>query len=177
MVVTMVGALIITYASGKNVLLALMLAIFGESLFNALGLVSSKVALQRGVPNRALIFYRALIVFTLVTISALVSGKLQAPTLEGVGLSVGAAVAGPLLAFLCINHALSLIEASKMAIIHNIQPIVTVLLSLVIPAMMPTPRQFLGGAMSLIGVIVILQAQTRSRQTAAKTTSSQVESL
>ena len=163
MAVTMAGALIITYASSQQVFLAFLLALFGESLFNALGLVSSKVAIQRGVPNPALVFYRALIIFILMTVSAAVRGKLTTPSAAGVGWSVVAAL-GESLAFLFINHALSMIEASKMAIIRNIQPIITVLLSLLILSMIPTPRQLLGGAISLVGVLVIVQAQARLRQ-------------
>jgi drug/metabolite transporter (DMT)-like permease len=168
MVLTMAGALIITWSSGQQVLLAFLIALLGESLFNSLGFVSSKIAVQRGVPNAALVFYRSLVVLVLTMIMAVVRGQLMVPSREGIGLGLVAGLIGPFLTWLLINRALQLAEASKVAIIRNIQPIFVVLLSLMILRTVPQTHQLLGGAVSLAGVVVILRAQVQTQPPAAQ---------
>jgi drug/metabolite transporter (DMT)-like permease len=168
MVVTLAGALIITYASGQKVFFAFLLALLGESLFNALGMVGTKVAVSRGTPGMAVIFWRSLICFVLTTLFALVRGQIGVPTVSGVGWSVIAALVGPIGAFIFFTWALRLIAASKMGIIRNIQPVLTVLLSLLILNTIPTLRQLIGGAVSLAGVMIIIQTQLRGRSKPAE---------
>ena len=163
MAVTLTGALIITYASGQNVLFAFLLALLGESLFNALGMVSTKVALSRGATGVAVIFWRSFICFILTMLMALVRGLLEIPTTAGLGWSILAAVIGPVGTFIFFTWALRIITASKMGMIRNIQPVMTVLLSLLILNTVPTARQLVGGAISLVGVMIIIQAQMRVR--------------
>jgi drug/metabolite transporter (DMT)-like permease len=82
MVLTLLGALIITFASGEDVWLALLIALVGASLFNSLGFVTSKIAVQHGVPNAALVVYRSVIVLTLVGSLALARGTIAPPRLR-----------------------------------------------------------------------------------------------
>ena len=164
MALTLLGALIITFASGENVWLALLIALVGESLFNALGFVTSKIAVQHGVPNAALVVYRSAIVLTLVGSLALARGTIGPSTPQAMGFGIAAGLLGPFLTWLFINKGLQLAPASKVAIIRNTQPVIVVILSLATIGSVPSPRQLIGGAVAIAGVLVILRAQSSARR-------------
>jgi len=164
MVLTLLGALIITFASGENVWLALLIALVGESLFNSLGFVTSKIAVKHGVPNAALVVYRSVIVLTLVGSLALARGTLAPPTPQAMGFGIVAGLLGPFLTWFFINKGLKLAPASKVAIIRNTQPVIVVLLSLPTLGSIPSFRQLIGGAVAIVGVLVILRAQSSARR-------------
>lgn len=160
---TLLGALIISFASGENVWLALLISLVGASLFNSLGFVTSKIAVQHGVPNAALVFYRSVVVLTLVGFLALVRGTIGPSTPQAMGFGIAAGLLGPFLTWFFINKGLQLAPASKVAIIRNTQPVIVVLLSLVALGSVPSPRQLIGGLVAIAGVLVILRAQRSVR--------------
>ena len=155
------GAVIITYASGQNVFIAFLLALLGESLFNALGIFTIKIAVNRGTSGVTVVFWRSFVCFVLNLFSALVRGRIEIPGGEGTAWSVLAAVVGPVGTFILFAWALRSIEASKLGIIRAIQPVFTVLLSLLILNTIPTVRQMIGGVVALAGVMIIIQVQMR----------------
>ena len=164
MALTLLGALIITFASGENVWLALLISLVGASLFNSLGFITSKIAVKHGVPNIAIVVYRSVIVLALVGSLALARGTIGSPTPQAMGFGIVAGLLGPFLTWFFINKGLQLAPASKVAIIRNTQPVIVVLFSLMALGSVPLPRELIGGAVAIAGVLVILRAQRSVRR-------------
>jgi len=158
-VVTLGGALLITYASGQIVLQAFLLSIFVETLFFSLGILVTKLALERAATPGALVSYRSLLMCLFTAAYALIAGKWTSPHPRELLLIGGGAFFGPFLSWLLLMIALTHADASKLAIIRNLQPLFVVLYSLVILGTAPTSRQMLGGAATVAGVLLILSAR------------------
>ena len=156
MVLTLAGALIITFASGQNAWQAFFLALLGESLFTSLGFLVGKVILSRGVPPVALAAYRSLLICLLATTYALISGRWSAPSSQELLLIGMGAFFGPFLAWLLLMIALSRADASKVALVRNLQPVFVVGYSLVLFGTLPGPRQLVGGGIVILGIVLLL---------------------
>ncbi len=161
MALTLVGALLITYAAGQVVLQAFLLSIFVETLFFSLAFLVSKVALNRAMPATALAGYRSLLMSLLTAAYATLAGRWMSPTPRELLLIGTGAIFGPFLTWVLLMHALARAEASKVAIIRNAQPVFVALYSLVIFGALPAPRQMLGGLLTIAGVLLILVARQR----------------
>lgn len=165
MVLTLGGALLITYASGRIVLQAFLLSVCVETLFFSLAFLVSKVVLGRGMPAVALAGYRSLLMSLFTAAYASINRQWMVPTARELLLIGVGAIFGPFLAWALLMHALARADASKVAVIRNIQPLFVALYSLIIFHTLPLPRQALGGAVTIAGVILILTPrQKQSRQ-------------
>jgi len=161
MALTLIGALLITYAAGQIVLQAFLLSIFVETLFFSLAFLVSKVALNHAMPAAALAGYRSLLMSLLTAIYATLAGQWMAPTPRELLLIGSGAIFGPFLTWVLLMHALARADASKVAVIRNTQPVFVALYSLIIFGALPALRQMFGGALAVAGVILILVARQR----------------
>ncbi len=159
MALTLGGALLITYASGRIVLQAFLLSIFIETLFFSLAFLVCKVTLEREMPAAALAGYRSLLMCLFTAIYALATGRWVTPTPQELLLISTGAIYGPFIAWVLLMHALARANASKVAVIRNVQPVFVALCSLIVFGTLPAPRQVAGGALTIAGVILILTAQ------------------
>jgi len=162
MVLTLAGALIITYASGQQAWQAFLLALLGESLFTSLGFLVGKLILRRGVSAVALTAYRSLLICLVSVTYALLSGRWSPPTSRELLLVGLGAFFGPFLAWLLLMAALARADASRVALFRNLQPVFVVLYSLILFGALPGPRQLVGGGIVVLGIILLLSGHAEA---------------
>jgi drug/metabolite transporter (DMT)-like permease len=161
-VVAVVGVFVLAYGDlslevvGTAVLL-------GAALFFASANSLSKVYVKNVSPV-ALAGGNSMLMFLFIFTYTVLAGKLETafPSETLVYAFLGA-VTGVVLSFILFFKALQVFEVSKAATIRTMEPFLTAIFSFVILALTPTANQFLGGALIVIGVVIL--SLTRGKQT------------
>ena len=154
LIVLFVGVGGLTYTGGRVVALGGAL-VFAANFLYSLGLVIVKSRLK-AVDTGALTGLRALFGLPVLIVYALISGGWQVPAADQiVGIFIGAFL-GPFLGHVLYYRALHYIDLAKAALLHASQPLFVAILALIVFGTTPDPWQWLGGALVLIGVYVLL---------------------
>ena len=161
-VVAIVGVFVLAYgdlsleAVGTAVLL-------GAALFFASANSLSKMYVKNLNPI-ALAGGNSMLMFLFITTYTVLTGKLEtAFSSETVVYAALGAVTGVVLSFILFFKALQVFEVSKAAAIRTIEPFLTAIFSFVILALTPTANQLLGGALIVLGVVIL--SLTKGKQT------------
>jgi drug/metabolite transporter (DMT)-like permease len=98
----------------------------------------------------------AIFVFLFIFAYTVLSGRLETsfPPVTLVYAVLGA-VTGVVLSFILFFKALQIFEVSETATIRTMEPFLTAIFSFAILALTPTANQLLGGALIVIGVVVL----------------------
>jgi drug/metabolite transporter (DMT)-like permease len=152
--VAVVGVFVLAYG---NLTLEIVstLVLLVSALFFASANTLSK-AYVRNVNPVALAGGNAMFVLVFVFAFAVLSGRLETafPSVTLVYAFLGS-VTGVVLSFTLFFKALEVFEVSKTATIRTMEPFLTSLFSFAMLALTPTANQLLGGALIVIGVIVL----------------------
>jgi drug/metabolite transporter (DMT)-like permease len=152
--VAVAGVFILAYG---NLALEIVstLVLLGAALFFASANSLSK-AYVKNVNPVALAGGNSMFVFLFVFAFAVLSGKLETtfPSVTLVYAFLGS-VTGVVLSFVLFFKALEVFEVSKTATIRTMEPFLTALFSFAILALTPTANQLAGGALIVIGVVVL----------------------
>jgi len=164
MVITLVGAALLTYRAAPIVWAAFLVALFGDALFASLSTLAGKVAVQQGADAVALAGARAGVTSFLTLVYALISGQFYIPSLPD---SVLAAIplgafCGPFLSYVLLYQALARLEVSKVSIVRNLQPFFVAVYSFVLFHTLPGLKEMLGGVIVTAGVGLLIHSRTRS---------------
>jgi drug/metabolite transporter (DMT)-like permease len=163
-VVAIVGVFVLAYgdlsleAVGTTILL-------GAALFFASANSLSKVYVKNMNPV-ALAGGNSMLMFLFITTYTVLAGKLEtAFPSETIVYAVLGAVIGVVLSFILFFKALQVFEVSKAATIRTMEPFLTAIFSFVILALTPTANQLLGGALIVLGVVVLSLTKGKQTQT------------
>ena len=152
--ITVVAAGVITFRSGKIVLLMLLSVLIG-SFFFALSNMIVKHSLT-AVPPLVLSIARTLIMAGMAGVIALIVGQLSWPTLTTWLWIAGGAFMGPFLSHVFLFKALLHFNLSKVVVIRATQPLFVAVYGLILFGSLITNQQFLGGLLMLGGVMLML---------------------
>ncbi len=160
LVVLAAGVVCLTYRAGAVVVEGALL-VFAANLLYALGLALVKSRLGK-VEAGALTGLRALFALPVLAGYALVTAgwRLPAPS-QAAGLLLGAFL-GPFLGHMLYYRALRYIDLSKASLLHATQPVFVAGLGLAVFGTFPDARQWLGGALVLAGVYLLLAGRPRT---------------
>jgi len=115
----------------------------------------SKVYVEKVNPV-ALAGGNSMLMFVFIFAYAVLAGKLDtAFPSETVVYAVLGSVTGVVLSFILFFKALQVFEVSKAATIRTMEPFLTTVFAFVILALTPTVNQLLGGALIVVGVVVL----------------------
>jgi drug/metabolite transporter (DMT)-like permease len=155
--ITISGAALIAYRGGTALNLVFLLSLV-ENLLMAISLIMAKVAV-RAMPPTVLVAYRGVTIALFVLIYALATGQWQ--PVSGTTLSIIAigALSGPFLGHIMSYASLARIDAGKSAIIGAVQPVFVTIYTVVLFGDLPTVQQAFGGALTIVGVILVIIAQ------------------
>jgi drug/metabolite transporter (DMT)-like permease len=159
-----VGVFVLAYG---NLTLELVstLVLLGAAFFFATANTLSKVYVDKMNPV-ALAGGNAMFMLIFLFAYALLSGRIET-TISSATLvyAVLGAVTGGVLSFTLFFTALKFLELSKAATIRTTEPFLTAIFSFFILALTPTANQLLGGALIVLGVVVL--SLTKGKQTQA----------
>jgi drug/metabolite transporter (DMT)-like permease len=163
-VVAVVGVFVLAYGDlsleivGAAVLL-------GAALFFASANSLSKVYVK-DVNPLALAGGNSMMMFLFIFAYTVLTGKLETVfPAETVVYAVFGSVTGVVLSFILFFKALQVFEVSKAATIRTMEPFLTAIFSFFILALTPTVNQFLGGALIVLGVVVLSLTKGKQPQT------------
>jgi drug/metabolite transporter (DMT)-like permease len=152
--VAVVGVFVLAYG---DLVLEIMstLVLLGAALLFASANSLSKTYVEKVNPV-ALAGGNSMFVFLFVFVFAVLSGKLETafPSVTLVYAFLGS-VTGVVLSFILFFKALEVFEMSKTATIRTIEPFLTAIFSFAILSFIPTANQLVGGALIVIGVVVL----------------------
>jgi transporter family protein len=112
----------------------------------------------------------SMLMFLFISTYAVLAGKLEtAFPAETVVYAVLGSVTGVVLSFIFFFKALQVFEVSKAATIRTIEPFLTAIFSFIILALTPTVNQLAGGALIVLGIVVL--SLTKGKQTQTPQTS------
>jgi len=156
MLMVILGASLITYKSGRVVLLAFLLAIFVNNPFLALGKLIAKVKLGR-VDSMSLAGFRSFLIFLFTSAYAVILArdKLQVPSGNNWAMISLGGFLGPFLANALLYRALSRINLSEIGVIGGTLPLFVTLYAFLLFRAIPRPYQMIGGLLTIIGVFVL----------------------
>jgi drug/metabolite transporter (DMT)-like permease len=131
------------------------LVLLGAALFFASANTLSKAYVENVNPV-ALAGGNSMFVFLFVFAYAVLSGRLETafPSVTLVYAFLGS-VTGVVLSFILFFKALEVFEMSKTATVRTMEPFLTAIFSFAILALTPTANQLAGGALIVIGVVVL----------------------
>ncbi len=131
------------------------LVLLGSALFFALANSLSKVYVKN-VNSVALAGGNSMFMFLFIFVYAVLSGRLETafPSVT-LGYAILGSVTGVVLSFVLFFKALQVFEVSKAATIRTVEPFLTAVFSFAILALAPTANQLAGGALIVIGVVVL----------------------
>jgi drug/metabolite transporter (DMT)-like permease len=157
--ITIFGAALIAYRGGATLNLVFLLSLV-ENLLMAISLIMAKVAVRAMSPT-VLVAYRGVTISLFVLIYALLTGQWQ--VVQGSTLTIIAigALSGPFLGHIMSYASLARIDAGKSAIIGAVQPVFVTAYTVILFGDLPTLQQTLGGALTIIGVMLVIVAQNR----------------
>jgi uncharacterized membrane protein len=160
--VTMTGAALIAYRGGAVLNLVFLLSLI-ENLMMAVSFVMAKVAVRVMSPT-VLVAYRGVTISLIVFVYAQLTRQwqsVQGPTLAIIALG---ALGGPFVGHIMSYASLARIDAGKSALIGAVQPVFVTVYTVLLFGTWPTLQQAIGGALTVIGVILVIRAQSRLRE-------------
>jgi O-acetylserine/cysteine efflux transporter len=161
-VMAVVGVFVLAYGdlSLETVGTAVLL---GAALFFALTNLLSKLYVKKLNPV-ALAGGNSMFVFLFIFAYTILAGRLETvfPSETLVYTILGAAT-GIVVSFILFFKALQVFEVSKAATIRTMEPFLTSIFSFAILALTPTANQLLGGALIVVGVVIL--SLTKGKQT------------
>ena len=154
--------MIISYESVEVQLFSLSILLIGAFSF-ALSNIISKIYVE-DVDPVALAGGRSVFIFMFFLVYSLLTNKatVDVPIIT-LGYLFLAAITGVFLNFILFFKSLELIEVSRSTAITSIRPLFTAAYSLVFLSLIPTPNEFLGGVLIVIGIITL--SLTREQDT------------
>ncbi|MCW4045415.1 MAG: DMT family transporter [Candidatus Bathyarchaeota archaeon] len=154
MLIAVVGVFVLAYGD-LAVQIVGTLVLVGAALLNALASLLSKVYVRKISPV-ALAGGNSFFVFIFIFAYSLLLGKLNTvfPSTVYVYAVLGA-VTGVVVSFILLYKAFEVYDVSKVATIMTAQPFLTAIWSFAILALVPTINQLAGGAMIVLGVVVL----------------------
>ena len=159
MALALVGMGVVSYAAGRAHLGAALLVIVGF-FFTSLSRLFVK---QIAATTSALLINWARVTVAAVVMAAIALGTghfhITASPRHLTVLILGAFF-GPFLAQALYFHALRYIGLSELGVMRATQPLFVALYASVFLGMVPTPRQFLGGLLVIIGAILMARGQS-----------------
>ena len=162
MALVLAGVVVITYRSGASELLGIVLVLTGF-VFTSLNFFIGKKVTSATNPV-VLIWMRAMASLGVVVIAAIVSGRFawhfSAPHL--IVLAAGSLI-GPFAGQILSFYSLRYIGLSELEILRATQPLLVVVYSLVFLGMLPTLHQGIGGAVVVMGVLLLVASRSVER--------------
>jgi len=141
MVLILAGVGVITYSSGAAQLLGIVLVLVGY-VFRMRSVLSLGVAI----------------------VLAVLSGRFDLHfSLPHLSVLVGGAMIGPLLGQMLCFYSMRYIGLSELEIMRATQPLIVLAYSLVFLGMLPTLRQGIGGAVVVMGVLLLVASRSVER--------------
>ena len=139
--------------------------LLGAALFFASANSVTKVNVKNVNPV-ALAGGNSMLMFLFISTYTVLAGKLEtAFPAETVVYAVLGSVTGVVLSFILFFKALQVFEISKAATIRTMEPFLTAIFSFFILALTPTVNQLLGGALIVLGVVVLSLTKGKQTQT------------
>jgi len=164
-VVAVVGVFVLAYGDLSLELVGTAV-LLGAALFFASANSLSKVYVKKVNPV-ALAGGNSMLMFMFIFTYTVLAGKLEtAFPSETIVYAVLGSVTGVVLSFILFFKALQVFEVSKAATIRTMEPFLTAIFSFIILALTPTANQLLGGALIVLGVVVL--SLTKGKQTQAQ---------
>jgi drug/metabolite transporter (DMT)-like permease len=161
-VVAVVGVFVLAYG---NLSLELVgsVVLLGAALFFASANSLSKLCVKNVNPV-ALAGGSSMLMFLFISTYTVLAGRLETVfPVETVVYAVLGSVTGVVLSFIFFFKALQVFEVSKAATIRTIEPFLTAIFSFIILVLTPTVNQLIGGALIVLGVVVL--SLTKGKQT------------
>ncbi len=166
MILAIVGAALITYASGQVVVTAFLLVVFSAAFYTCSWLVA-RSCMADGCSPTALAGFRALGTSLFLGLYVLATGRWHPPSLQAVLWMLGGAFFGPFLANSLNYRAIMHIGVARMSIIRNAQPLFLIPVAYLFLGTVPGLRQLAGGLVVLVGVLLVVSARLRAVQGAS----------
>ena len=162
MVIIRAGVAIITYSSSEAQLLGIVLVLVGY-VFSSLNYLFGKQATKSTNPV-VLIWTRSMLSLGVAIVLAVVSGRFDLHfSLPHLSVLVGGAMIGPLLGQMMSFYSMRYIGLSEMEIVRATQPLIVLFYSLIFLGMFPSLRQGLGGAVVVMGVLLLVSGRPVER--------------
>ncbi len=160
-----IGVFVLAYGH-LSLEIASTLVLLGAAFLFSTGNLLSKVYVKNMNPI-ALAGGNSVFVLIFISAYALLSGRLETtfPSVTLIYAIVGAVIGG-VLSFTLFFNALKFFELSKAVTIRTMEPFLTAIFSFVILALTPTANQLLGGALIVLGVVVL--SLTKGKQTQSR---------
>jgi drug/metabolite transporter (DMT)-like permease len=161
--ITLGGLFFLAYGNAQVELISTMAVLAAAVLFATVNLFSKFFV--KDIPPVSLAGGRSFFIFMYLTGYALVLGKLQfsvPPT--ALGYSVLGSVTGIVLSFVLFFKALEVWEISKTAAIRSMEPFLTAVFSFAILALLPKVNQLMGGALIVVGVVILSLTREKTRK-------------
>ena len=161
-IVAIVGVFVLAYGD-LSLEVAGTAVLLGAALFFASANSLSKVYVKNVNPV-ALAGGSSMLMFLFISTYTVLTGKLETgfPSATLVYAVLGS-VTGVVLSFILFFKALQVFEVSKAATIRTMEPFLTAIFSFAILVLTPTVNQLLGGALIVLGVVVL--SLTKGKQT------------
>jgi O-acetylserine/cysteine efflux transporter len=158
--VTILGTLLIAYRGGAVLNLVFLLAL-AENLLMAGATIMAKFAVHH-VPPIVLAGYRGVLISLVILVYALLTGQWEWVNGHTLAIMAAGALSGPFLGYVMHYASLARVDAGKAAIIAAIQPVFVTLYTVLLFGDLPTYQQALGGALTIVGVVIVFAARDTS---------------
>ena len=158
MILALVGMVIISYASGSAQLGPVVMLIVGYLFTSINGLLVKRLA-----PSTSAVlinWMRVTVTAVVVAVVALSTGHFHiVPSASHLIVLVLGAFFGPFLGQTLYFYALRYIALSELGTLRATQPLFVAVYASVFLGMMPSPKQFVGGIVVIIGAVLMTQGQ------------------
>jgi len=162
MVLILAGVGVITYSSGAAQFLGIVLVLVGY-VFGSLNYLLGKQVTKTTNPV-VLIWARSAGSLMVAIVIAAASGRFELHlSVPHLTVLVGGAMIGPLLGQMLCFYSMRYIGLSELEIMRATQPLIVLAYSLVFLGMLPTLRQGIGGAVVVVGVLLLLGSRSVER--------------
>ena len=157
--IVILGTLIIAYKGGVTLSVVFLLALL-ENLLMAASTMAAKFAVKQ-IPPLVLAAYRGTLVSMIILVYALATGQWQPISGGTLAVIAGGALVGPFIGYVLNYASLARIDAGKVAIVAATQPLFVTGYTALLFGDWPTLQQALGGALTIVGVILVFYARSK----------------
>ncbi len=161
MIIAVIGAFMITYTTDQVILMWSVLVI-GVCALLAFSQLIVKMHIKK-IDYFVLNHIRIVSSFFIVTVLAIVTSSLQAPSVSNLIMCFIVGIGNGIIGFGLFYKALEIAEMSKVNIIRVADPFLVVLFSFILLSSIPTTLQLLGGLVIALGVAVIVIARQKPK--------------
>ena len=159
--ITVLGALIISYANSELLLLGMIFALIASILFSTTLLISKKY-INSMPPMRM----NAIRLFFMVIVSAGIMGISQGvviPSIDILFFLAISGIAGPFLSFFFRFKAMEKMDLSKIAIVGSIEPFIIMIFSFIVFGEILQGNQLGGSLLIFLGITILILARHRPK--------------